>query len=175
MSSHIPTPELALHDNAPGFSEGKTQGFVATITTLSDDGVEVGYYSAGALPERYKILDLSGELRARQHEAVARGTPHLAGRVGWLDTLPESFSGMVVANELPVNIVAWRKGGIFERGVTQGDSGFAWLERPAPGKRSRRAFARFCTRRPPPRTLIPANKKVTKDFKGNDDISLSSN
>ena len=91
----------------------------------------------GALPERYEILELSGELRARQQETLARGAPHLAERVGWLDTLPETFSGVVIANELldalPVNIVAWREDGLFERGVGLEDSGFTWQERPAAG------------------------------------------
>ena len=90
----------------------------------------------GALPERYEILELSGELRARQQETLA-AAPQLAARVGWLDALPEQFSGAVVANELldalPVNIVAWREDGIFERGVALADGGFAWRERPAEG------------------------------------------
>lgn len=90
----------------------------------------------GALPERYEILELSGELRARQHETLA-GAPQLAERVAWLDALPETFSGAVVANELldalPVNIVTWREDGIYERGVALEDGGFAWRERPAEG------------------------------------------
>ncbi len=91
----------------------------------------------GAAPERYDILELSGELRARQQAAVARGAPQLAERVGWLDTLPETFSGAVVANELldalPVQIVAWREDGIFERGVARENGAFIWRERPATG------------------------------------------
>lgn len=91
----------------------------------------------GALPERYDILELSGELRARQQDSIARGAPHLAGRVAWLDALPDTFSGVVVANELldalPVNIVAWREDGVFERGVALADGAFAWSERPAAG------------------------------------------
>lgn len=91
----------------------------------------------GALPERYEILELSGELRARQQDAITHGAPHLAGRVGWLDVLPEAFSGVVVANELldalPANIVAWREEGIFERGVALADGAFAWRERLAAG------------------------------------------
>ena len=90
----------------------------------------------GALPERYEILELSGELRARQQETLA-GAPQLAERVAWLDALPETFSGAVVANELldalPVNIVTWREDGIYERGVALEDGGFAWRERPAEG------------------------------------------
>jgi SAM-dependent MidA family methyltransferase len=91
----------------------------------------------GALPERYDILELSGELRARQQDSIARGAPHLAARVAWLDALPDTFSGVVVANELldalPVNIVAWREDGVFERGVALADGAFAWSERPAAG------------------------------------------
>ncbi len=91
----------------------------------------------GALPERYEILELSGELRARQQDTLARGAPHLAGRVAWLDALPDSFSGAVVANELldalPVNIVAWREDGVFERGVALANGAFTWQDRPAAG------------------------------------------
>jgi len=91
----------------------------------------------GTLPERYDILELSGELRARQQDTLACGAPHLADRVAWLDALPDNFSGVVLANELldamPVNIVAWREDGIFERGVALADGGFAWQERHATG------------------------------------------
>jgi SAM-dependent MidA family methyltransferase len=91
----------------------------------------------GALPERYEILELSGELRARQQDTLARGAPHLAGRVAWLDALPDTFSGAVVANELldalPVNLVAWREDGVFERGVALENGAFTWQERPAAG------------------------------------------
>jgi SAM-dependent MidA family methyltransferase len=91
----------------------------------------------GALPERYEILELSGELRARQQDTLARGAPHLADRVAWLDALPDTFSGAVVANELldalPVNIVAWREDGVFERGVALANGAFTWQDRPAAG------------------------------------------
>ncbi len=92
----------------------------------------------GALPARYCILELSGELRARQQATIAAAAPHLAGRVVWLDELPERFSGCVVANELldalPTHAVAWRDGeGMMERGVVLSGEGFAWAERPATG------------------------------------------
>ena len=90
-----------------------------------------------ALPERYEILELSGELRARQRQAIEAAVPHLAERVAWLDELPESFAGVVVANELldalPTHAVAWRETGLMERGVVQTANGFAWAERPAHG------------------------------------------
>jgi SAM-dependent MidA family methyltransferase len=53
-----------------------------------------------SLPERYAILDLSGELRERQRETISHSAPHLLDRVDWLDRLPERFDGLVLANEL---------------------------------------------------------------------------
>jgi SAM-dependent MidA family methyltransferase len=94
--------------------------------------------NAEALPERYLILDLSADLRQRQHETIAAAVPHLLPRVEWLDRLPEEFSGVVVANELldaiPAHVVVWREDGVFERGVVVTEpGGFTWNERPAAG------------------------------------------
>lgn len=92
----------------------------------------------GCVPERYAILELSGELRERQFDTLAQKTPHLAGRVCWLDTLPERFAGAIVANEvldvMPVHLVVAREGQLFERGVALGRTGRAcWADRPAEG------------------------------------------
>ena len=92
----------------------------------------------GTLPERYAILELSADLRERQRTLLAASVPALLPRVEWLDRLPESFSGLVLGNEvldaMPVHIVAWREDGINERGVGIGDDGaFVWAERPAGG------------------------------------------
>ena len=85
--------------------------------------------------DRYYILELSGELRARQMQTLAAAIPDWQDRVEWLEMLPEQFSGCVVANELldamPVHAVAWRSDGLMERGVLSGADGFAWAERPA--------------------------------------------
>lgn len=91
-----------------------------------------------ALPVCFEILELSGELRARQRQTIEAAVPHLADRVVWLDELPEKFSGCVIANELldalPAHAVAWREAGLMERGVTFKDDGFSWAEeRPAKG------------------------------------------
>jgi len=97
----------------------------------------------GGLPERYLILELSGELRARQQEAISRRAPHLAPRVAWLDALPTSFSGLVLGNEvldaMPVALVEWREAGaaetFLERGVSLDERNrFAWATRPARGE-----------------------------------------
>ena len=90
------------------------------------------------LPDQYAILDLSADLRQRQQETIAKAAPHLLDRVVWLDRLPETFSGVVLANELldalPAEVVAWRENGIFNRGVSVDAAGrFTWSERPACG------------------------------------------
>ncbi|MEJ2315684.1 MAG: SAM-dependent methyltransferase [Gammaproteobacteria bacterium] len=54
-----------------------------------------------ALPERYLIMELSPELRARQQALVQEQLPALSERVEWLDRLPEAgIEGAVVANEV---------------------------------------------------------------------------
>jgi SAM-dependent MidA family methyltransferase len=55
---------------------------------------------ASALPHSYLVLELSPELRERQHRLLAEGVPDLASRVRWLDHLPEGFRGCVLANEV---------------------------------------------------------------------------
>jgi SAM-dependent MidA family methyltransferase len=96
-----------------------------------------------ALPVSYGILDLSGELRARQHATIAERAPHLLARVSWLDRLPEHFDGLVLANELldamPVHLVVWRDEGICERGAGFANGQFMWADRPAGGRLLERA------------------------------------
>ena len=101
----------------------------------------------GTLPESYAILDLSGELRARQQATLAEHAPHLAARVRWLERLPEGFDGLVLANELldalPVHLAVWGSeeapDAIFERGVSVADGRFVWRDRPAAGRLLERA------------------------------------
>ncbi len=52
------------------------------------------------LPEHYFILEISADLRQRQRETINEKVPELAGRVVWLDALPESFEGVVLGNEV---------------------------------------------------------------------------
>lgn len=91
-----------------------------------------------ALPERYAILDLSGELRERQRMIIGKRAPHLLDRVQWLDHLPETFEGLVLANELldamPVHLVQWDDAAIFEHGVSAKNGEFVWSDRPATGR-----------------------------------------
>ena len=52
-----------------------------------------------ALPHYY-ILELSAELKARQHALFEKRAPHLLNHVTWLDQLPVDFEGVVLANEV---------------------------------------------------------------------------
>ncbi|WP_245616006.1 class I SAM-dependent methyltransferase [Andreprevotia chitinilytica] len=90
----------------------------------------------GQLPTRYCIVDLSGELKERQHATLATRVPHLLERVVWLDALPENFRGFVVANEvldaIPCALIATDDDGTpRQRGVVWQD-GFQWQDRPLP-------------------------------------------
>lgn len=52
------------------------------------------------LPDRYFILEISPELQARQRETLRQRLPHLEGRVEWLQSMPQNFEGLIIANEL---------------------------------------------------------------------------
>lgn len=90
------------------------------LTELAEIGVSI---------HRYSIVELSGELRARQ-EKTLRGFP----QVTWLDCFPPAFSGVVIGNEvldaMPVNLVVKTEQGWKERGVGLSDKGFVFRDQP---------------------------------------------
>jgi SAM-dependent MidA family methyltransferase len=90
----------------------------------------------GQLPDRYFILELSGELRQRQQETLQTRVPHLLERVQWLDALPLSgFCGVILGNELldamPVQRFRIEGGEVRELHVVLEGDGFAYQSRPA--------------------------------------------
>lgn len=92
------------------------------------------------LPEHYRILEVSAELRDRQRQRLAQLPPALASRVEWLDALPASITGVVLANEvldaLPTERFAWHRGQPRWSGVALDSRGLpveAVLEREPPG------------------------------------------
>src|SRR3984957_916738 len=90
----------------------------------------------GKLPDSYRILEISADLRERQLRHFERYLPHLLERVQWLGRPPEQpFDGVVVANEvldaLPVARFRWHRGGVEELGVAIEQGRFAWEARPA--------------------------------------------
>lgn len=83
----------------------------------------------GAGLVRYRIVELSAELRERQRERLA----HWEGRVDWLDELPETIEAVVVGNEvldaMPVQLIAFDGQSWRERGVVSAGEGFAFEDR----------------------------------------------
>lgn len=87
------------------------------------------------LPERYLILEVSASLRETQKERINSRLPlRISQKIEWLDALPESFTGMVLGNEvldaLPTHLVAWHEAGVGERGVAVEDGRFVWRDKP---------------------------------------------
>ena len=85
---------------------------------------------------RYRILEPSAALAARQHETIATHAPDALGSVGWLDSLPDAgFRGVVLANEV-VDAVPVERFEVTADGVATHCVGFeagrpAWRPRPA--------------------------------------------
>lgn len=82
-------------------------------------------------PVSYTIVEVSADLRQRQQERLAP----FGDRVQWLDHLPVSFEGVVLANEvldaMPVRLFHYDGAAqLQERGVAWQD-GFVWQDRPA--------------------------------------------
>ncbi len=89
----------------------------------------------GQLPERYFLLEVSTDLRERQRALFAQAAPQWLSRLVWLDTLPEGFTGLILANEvldaLPVHRIHWTNTGPVEQGVgLDAAGGFVWQDRP---------------------------------------------
>ncbi len=86
----------------------------------------------GQLPRRYFILELSADLRQRQRAMLASRVTHQLDRVAWLEALPESFSGLIVANEVldavPVERFRMRDGKVNALGVGWQARGLDWSE-----------------------------------------------
>jgi SAM-dependent MidA family methyltransferase len=98
----------------------------------------------------YEILELSPALRDLQRETIARKSPGHADRVTWRDTLPQRFSGCIVANEvldaMPVHLMAWSHAGLFERGVEMSGAKLAFADHPATGRVAEAASALVSSR-----------------------------
>lgn len=90
------------------------------------------------LPSQYYILEVSAYLRQVQLETLQKHLPaELMSRVTWLDSLPENFVGLMLANEVldavPVNLIYQSAkhddSGLCERGVAFNGE-FYWQDKP---------------------------------------------
>ncbi|MEZ5659376.1 MAG: SAM-dependent methyltransferase [Burkholderiaceae bacterium] len=127
--------------------------------TITEFGAGTGQLAAqmlnaldrlGRAPDAYRIIEVSPALREQQRHTLEMLCPDLAGRVQWLDRLPERLDGLILANEvldaMPVRLFALHEGTIHERGLMrgQGDQPLVWQTRIADSgftARVRRALA----------------------------------
>jgi SAM-dependent MidA family methyltransferase len=83
----------------------------------------------GVAIHRYLIVEVSGELRARQEKKL-RDFP----QVVWVNSFPPSFSGVVIGNEvldaMPVQLVVKTEQGWKERGIGLSARNFVFRDRP---------------------------------------------
>lgn len=78
----------------------------------------------------YTIVDVSGSLRARQQQRLAR----FGNMVQWASRLPGQMQGVVLGNEvldaMPVKLLIRQAGAWHERGVVLEQGAWAWQDRP---------------------------------------------
>lgn len=84
--------------------------------------------SLNRMPGRYRILEVSAELRDRQQALLQQLPPGIHRCVEWLESLPDQpFPGIVLANEvadaLPFKRFVVRDDRMLERGVALGSDG----------------------------------------------------
>jgi SAM-dependent MidA family methyltransferase len=110
-----------IAQSAPNIIEfGAGTGKLArdVLTALAADGINV---------DSYTIIELSGELRARQQDAL-KDFP----QVQWHDGFPDRFSGVVLANEvldaMPVELVVKTAAGWRQQQVTVENGEFAFVQ-----------------------------------------------
>ena len=89
-----------------------------------------------ALPVEYRIMEVSADLRDRQQCLLHEELPGLADRIRWLDRMPESHRGIVLANEvldaLPVERFIRRSAGVCQLRVADEAGEFVFVDEPAP-------------------------------------------
>jgi SAM-dependent MidA family methyltransferase len=90
----------------------------------------------GAPPAEYRIMEVSADLRERQQRLLREELPGLANRINWLDRMPDTHRGIVLANELldalPVERFMRRSDGVYQLRVVDEGGEFVFVDEPAP-------------------------------------------
>jgi SAM-dependent MidA family methyltransferase len=135
-SDFVTAPEMS-----PLFGRALAAQLAQALDATGTDEVWEFGAGSGALAEqllthlgdrvrRYRIVDLSGALQARQRQRLAAW----GERVEWVQALPEALRGVVVGNEvldaMPVQLLHFDGVQWFERGVAVHDGDFAWADVP---------------------------------------------
>jgi SAM-dependent MidA family methyltransferase len=90
-----------------------------------------------ALPAKYSIIEVSADLRERQQRLLRDELPEIGDMVVWLDRMPESHRGVIIANEvldaLPVERFLVKDGVVRQLRVTEELGEFVFVDEVAPG------------------------------------------
>lgn len=84
----------------------------------------------GMLPEHYYIYEISPKLQEKQQQFLRKNCAFFS-RIQWIQTLPENFMGVIIANEvldaLPVHCFHIEKNEVKERCVSWENNQFHWI------------------------------------------------
>ena len=90
----------------------------------------------GTPPREYRILEVSADLRERQHRLLREELGDRADCVVWLDRMPDSHRGVIIANEvldaLPVERFLKRDQRVLQLRVADEDGEFVFVDEAAP-------------------------------------------
>lgn len=88
--------------------------------------------SSGENINKYYILELSANLKNWQLETIKQKVPQYLDKVIWLDELPKTFNGVMIANEVldaqPCDLIRYDDGEIIGVGVTYQDKHFVYQD-----------------------------------------------
>tara|TARA_R110002050_G_scaffold269917_2_gene412747 strand:+ start:293675 stop:294847 length:1173 start_codon:yes stop_codon:yes gene_type:complete len=83
-----------------------------------------------SLPKHYYIIEASADLQQRQQYLIHNVIPELENKVIWLDSFPESFTGVVLANEvcdaMSVHRLHFNNDACYERYIVIIDDQLQW-------------------------------------------------
>ena len=115
---------LATHGDILELGAGTGQLAFDLLITLNE---------LNQLPNHYYILEVSEYLHGIQQQKIIQLPKNLADKVIWLNCLPESFNGLILANEvvdaLPVSLVKNTVNGLVEMGVAIENNQLIWVEK----------------------------------------------
>src|SRR5215471_1573683 len=130
----------------------------------------VALASRDVLPSRYAILEPSPDLRSRQRTTITRDAAAHLARVQWIDALPDSIDGVVIANEvldaMPAHLIARTADAWLERGVEWDveSAAFEWADREAGARLEAIAAQRFPKGTDYLSEINPAAEALTEDI-----------
>lgn len=127
----VTAPELSK-DFSRCLSHFCRQQFTTLAGSLLEFGAGNGAMAADLLSllgdeiEQYTICEISPNLKERQQQRLSR-SPHY-DKVQWLDTPPENFSGIILANEMfdALPVKCFQLNDAIDEMVVVDDDGFKW-------------------------------------------------